>query len=240
MLDVSQGTGPSFANRRSCSSGRAGARLRHDDQDGKTLKLSDLRGNVVALTFIYTRCPLPDFCPLMDRKFARAGRSDRRVPRAAPSKIRLISLSFDPEHDTPRSAGEACPDSRRCAPALDLRRRLPRRAGQDRRPARACSTAPGRTRSPTTSARRSSIPRASSPAWKSGRQRNKWETVDLLKTIYSLIPPARSDPARLRRTAIDLRSHFAATLISAHLWDHCRSTAACIADSSSNRSLEQV
>ena len=40
------------------------------DQDGKLVKLSDLRGNVVVLTFIYTRCPLPDFCPLMDRKFS--------------------------------------------------------------------------------------------------------------------------------------------------------------------------
>src|SRR5262249_7468249 len=39
-------------------------------QDGEARKLSDLRGNVVVLTFIYTRCPLPDFCPLMDRKFA--------------------------------------------------------------------------------------------------------------------------------------------------------------------------
>ena len=38
-------------------------------QEGKSLRLSDLRGNVVAITFIYTRCPLPDFCPLMDRKF---------------------------------------------------------------------------------------------------------------------------------------------------------------------------
>ncbi len=39
-------------------------------QDGKAVKLSDLRGNVVVLTFIYTRCPLPDFCPLMDKKFS--------------------------------------------------------------------------------------------------------------------------------------------------------------------------
>ena len=39
-------------------------------QDGKAVKLSDLRGHVVVLTFIYTRCPLPDFCPLMDKKFS--------------------------------------------------------------------------------------------------------------------------------------------------------------------------
>jgi len=69
-------------------------------QDGKTLKLSDLRGKIVGLTFIFTRCPLPDFCPRMDRKFAEAaGRIGTETKRA--SRIRLISVSFDPEHDTP-------------------------------------------------------------------------------------------------------------------------------------------
>jgi protein SCO1/2 len=69
-------------------------------QDGTVFKLSDLRGSVVVLTFIYTRCPLPDFCPLMDRKFASlAQRLSASSKRAA--SVRLISLSFDPEHDTP-------------------------------------------------------------------------------------------------------------------------------------------
>ena len=70
------------------------------NQDGKTVKLSDLRGNVVALTFIYTRCPLPDFCPLMDKKFSELARRLGAFPQAR-NKVRLISLSFDPEHDTP-------------------------------------------------------------------------------------------------------------------------------------------
>ena len=38
-------------------------------ESGATCSLSDLRGNVVVLTFIYTRCPLPTFCPMMDRHF---------------------------------------------------------------------------------------------------------------------------------------------------------------------------
>lgn len=69
-------------------------------QEGQTLRLSDLRGKVVVLTFIYTRCPLPDFCPLMDRKFS--GLADRLAtsPESAES-VRLLSVSFDPEHDTP-------------------------------------------------------------------------------------------------------------------------------------------
>ncbi len=69
-------------------------------QDGKTLRLSDLRGKVVVLTFIYTRCPLPDFCPLMDGKFAELARTVAAVPGRA-EQVRLLSVSFDPEHDTP-------------------------------------------------------------------------------------------------------------------------------------------
>lgn len=69
-------------------------------QDGKTLRLSDLRGKVVALTFIYTRCPLPDFCPRMDNKFGKLAELIAAVPRRA-ENVRLLSISFDPENDTP-------------------------------------------------------------------------------------------------------------------------------------------
>ena len=69
-------------------------------QDGKTLALADLRGKVVVITFIYTRCPLPDFCPLIDRKFSElADRVSATQKRA--ERVRLLSISFDPEHDTP-------------------------------------------------------------------------------------------------------------------------------------------
>jgi protein SCO1/2 len=69
-------------------------------QDGATVKLSDLRGKVVVLTFIYTRCPLPEFCPAMDRKFSELAGKIGAVPDRA-AGVRLVSLSFDPEHDTP-------------------------------------------------------------------------------------------------------------------------------------------
>jgi protein SCO1/2 len=71
-------------------------------QDGKPLHLSDLRGNVVVLTFIYTRCPLPDFCPLIDRKFKALADKLALVPARA-EHARLLSVSFDPEHDTPET-----------------------------------------------------------------------------------------------------------------------------------------
>jgi len=69
-------------------------------QEATELSLSALRGDVVVLTFIYTRCPIPEFCPAMDRTFAElAGRLAATPSRSA--SVRLISLSFDPEHDTP-------------------------------------------------------------------------------------------------------------------------------------------
>jgi len=70
------------------------------DQEGVPLALSDLRDTAVVVTFIYTRCPLPQFCPLMDRRFGEiqslvAGTDTLR------GRVRLVSISFDPAHDTP-------------------------------------------------------------------------------------------------------------------------------------------
>jgi protein SCO1/2 len=70
------------------------------DQEGAPLALSDLRDTAVVVTFIYTRCPLPQFCPLMDRRFGDiqslvAGTDTLR------GRVRLVSISFDPAHDTP-------------------------------------------------------------------------------------------------------------------------------------------
>jgi len=70
------------------------------DQTGATRKLSDWRGQALAVTFVYTRCPLPDFCPLMDRRFGelqRAIAGDARLRQ----RVHLLSVSFDPGHDTP-------------------------------------------------------------------------------------------------------------------------------------------
>jgi protein SCO1 len=70
------------------------------DQIGATRKLSDWRGRALAVTFVYTRCPLPDFCPLMDRRFGelqRAVAADARLR----DRVHLVSVTFDPTHDTP-------------------------------------------------------------------------------------------------------------------------------------------
>ena len=70
------------------------------DQDGRPRRLADWRGKVVAVTFIYTRCPLPDFCPLMDRNYAAVQKSLRADPALA-ARVHLLSVSFDPEFDKP-------------------------------------------------------------------------------------------------------------------------------------------
>lgn len=69
------------------------------DQTGATRHLSDWRGRALAVTFVYTRCPVPDFCPLMDRHFADLQRAIRADP-ALRDRAHLASVSFDPRHDT--------------------------------------------------------------------------------------------------------------------------------------------
>ena len=58
------------------------ADVRLVDQDGAARHLSGWRGQAVAVTFIYTRCPMPDFCPLMDRQFAAVQQEIGAEPRS--------------------------------------------------------------------------------------------------------------------------------------------------------------
>ena len=69
-------------------------------QDGKPLSLADFKDKAVALTFIFTRCPLPDFCPRMNSQFAEMETALAKDP-ALYGKTQLLSVSFDPEHDSP-------------------------------------------------------------------------------------------------------------------------------------------
>jgi protein SCO1/2 len=69
------------------------------DQGGTARPLTSFRGHRVALTFIYTRCPVPDFCPLMDKHFAAV---QQQVKAARDlSDVRLVSVTLDPAFDTP-------------------------------------------------------------------------------------------------------------------------------------------
>ena len=71
------------------------------DQNGKRIGFHQYRGRVVVLTFIYTRCPLPDYCPLMTDNFAQIGKALKASSESRP-KVQLLSITVDPEYDTPK------------------------------------------------------------------------------------------------------------------------------------------
>jgi protein SCO1/2 len=70
------------------------------DQDGRSRRLSDWRGRALAVTFIYTRCPVANFCPLMDHHY-KTVQERIRQDASLRERAHLLSVSFDPAHDTP-------------------------------------------------------------------------------------------------------------------------------------------
>ena len=70
------------------------------NQDGKHISLAEFRGHVLLVTFIYTRCPFPDYCPRMSANFNEVYQQLDSNP--ALKGAHLLSVSFDPEHDTPK------------------------------------------------------------------------------------------------------------------------------------------
>ncbi len=70
------------------------------DQNGTPRDFSSFMGSTVVLTFIYTRCPMPTYCPLMDRHFAAIQKNLEEDP-ALGRRVHLVSVSIDPIHDTP-------------------------------------------------------------------------------------------------------------------------------------------
>ncbi len=70
------------------------------NQDGKRISIKDFKGKALAITFIYAKCPLPDYCIRMSTNF-----SDLANQLAANAdlkdKVNLLSISFDPANDTP-------------------------------------------------------------------------------------------------------------------------------------------
>lgn len=70
------------------------------NQNGKKFTFKDYRGKAVAVTFIYRECPLPEFCIKMSKYFSDMANQIATDP-VGKQKIRLLSISFDPERDTP-------------------------------------------------------------------------------------------------------------------------------------------
>jgi protein SCO1 len=71
------------------------------NQSGKTIALDQFRGKALLVTFIYTRCPLPDYCIRMSRNFATIQKQLAADPQLY-DKTHLLSISFDPGYDTPQ------------------------------------------------------------------------------------------------------------------------------------------
>jgi protein SCO1 len=71
------------------------------NQNGKTITINQFRGKVLLVTFIYTRCPLPDYCIRMSQNFATVQKQLAQDPQLS-SKTHLLSISFDPAYDTPK------------------------------------------------------------------------------------------------------------------------------------------
>lgn len=67
---------------------------------GQPVRLGDFRGQVLAMTFFFSRCPIPDYCPRLAKNFEEASRKLRNMP-GAPTNYHFFSVTFDPEFDTP-------------------------------------------------------------------------------------------------------------------------------------------
>jgi protein SCO1/2 len=71
------------------------------NQDNREIHIKDYRGKTLLLTFIYTRCPVPDYCTLMSDNFQQIDRALGQDPELY-GKTHLLSISIDPEFDTPK------------------------------------------------------------------------------------------------------------------------------------------
>ena len=85
-----------------------GSRPRHPLLDfkftnelGQPVALGDFRGQALAITFFFTRCPIPDYCPRLSKNFQEAAKKLSAVP-SGPTNWHFLSVSFDTEFDNPR------------------------------------------------------------------------------------------------------------------------------------------
>lgn len=79
------------------------------NQNGRTIHFKQFQGKPLLVTFIYTRCPFPEYCRRMSNNFAQVLQQLQKDPRAF-ADSNLLSISIDPEHDKPselRSYGES-------------------------------------------------------------------------------------------------------------------------------------
>ncbi len=91
-------------NTNSASSASARNPLRHykfTNELGQAVSLSDFDGQAIALTFFFTRCPIPEYCPRLSRNFEEVQRKFAAMENA-PTNWHLLSVTFDPARDNPK------------------------------------------------------------------------------------------------------------------------------------------
>lgn len=71
------------------------------NQDNRPIHLSQYRGRALLITFVYTRCPLPEYCTLMSTNFAQTDRELQKDSELS-QKTHLLTVSIDPVYDTPK------------------------------------------------------------------------------------------------------------------------------------------
>jgi protein SCO1/2 len=98
--EVPAPAGPSKSGVKYLAPGDAVPNQAFVDQNGRASNFDTVRDNrAMAVTFIYTKCPIPTFCPAMDRQFAEAQALIKE--KGLQGKAGLLSVSFDPKNDTP-------------------------------------------------------------------------------------------------------------------------------------------
>lgn len=92
---VDRSAGSSPARRARLREGDAVPEFKLVDQDGRPFTTSELDGRQTLITFIFTRCPVPEFCPLIAQKMQAVQR------QVSDEDVRFVSVTLDPEHDRP-------------------------------------------------------------------------------------------------------------------------------------------
>lgn len=70
------------------------------NQNNEPIRTAQYKGKALLLTFIYTRCPIPEYCTLMSNNFSQVDKELQKRPELY-EKTRLLSISIDPDYDTP-------------------------------------------------------------------------------------------------------------------------------------------
>lgn len=70
------------------------------NQNDQPIRTGQYKGKTLLLTFIYTRCPIPEYCTLMSNNFSQVDQELQKQPELY-EKTRLLSISIDPDYDTP-------------------------------------------------------------------------------------------------------------------------------------------